>query len=179
MPVVLNELQQPHGVIKTATDRLFLMNPEFNRRHILRGAGATIALPSLESLGFARFTDSVKALRAVPPKRVVFLGLGFGVTQESWYPDKTQSGTDYELPQGLAPLARHKRDFTVIQGCSNKFSNEAHWGSTFWLTGANRYAVPGQSMSNSISVDQVAAQHLGQDTRFASVQLNSSDSSAS
>lgn len=138
-----------------------------------------IALPALESLGFSRFTDSVKDAPATPPKRVVFLGMGFGVTQESWYPDKTQVGTNYELPQGLAPMIRHKQDFTVIQGCSNQFSNEAHWGSTFWLTGANRYSVPGQSMSNSISADQVAAQHLGQDTRFASVQLNSSESSAS
>jgi hypothetical protein len=63
----------------------------------------------------------------------------------------------------------------VIQGCSNKFNNEAHWGSTFWLTGANRYAQPGQSFSNSISADQVAAAHLGRDTRFASIQLNTPD----
>jgi hypothetical protein len=62
-----------------------------------------------------------------------------------------------------------------VQGCSNQFSNEAHWGSTFWLTGANRFGVAGQNMSNSISADQVAAQQLGQDTRFASVQLGSSD----
>jgi hypothetical protein len=63
----------------------------------------------------------------------------------------------------------------VVQGCSNKFSNEAHWGSTFWLTGANRYAEPGQSFHNSISADQVAAAHLGRDTRFASLQLNTPD----
>ena len=41
-----------------------------------------------------------------------------------------------------------------------------------WLTGANRYSVPGQNMANSISADQVVAQHLGQDTRFSSLQLN-------
>ena len=71
-------------------------------------------------------------------------------------------------------MARHQTDFTVV-GCSNKFSNEAHWGSTFWLTGANRYSVPGQNMANSISADQVVAKHLGQDTRFGSLQLNGSD----
>jgi hypothetical protein len=75
----------------------------------------------------------------------------------------------------LKPLARHQKDITVVQGCSNKFANEAHWGSTFWLTGANRYAEPGQSFHNSISADQVAAAHLGKDTRFASIQLNTPD----
>ena len=73
------------------------------------------------------------------------------------------------------PLARHKADFTIVQGCSNKFSNEAHWGSTFWLTGANRYSEPGRSFCNSISVDQVAAAHLGRETRFSSIQLGTPD----
>ena len=106
---------------------------------------------------------------------MVFLGFGWGVTNETWFPDVKQTGADYTLPLGLQPLARHKSDFTVIQGLSNKFSNEAHWGSTFWLTGANRYAVPGQSFHNSVSADQVAAAHLGQDSRFASIQLNSKE----
>lgn len=56
------------------------------------------------------------------------------------------------------PLARHQKDITVVQGCSNRFANEAHWCSTHWLTGANRYAEPGQSFHNSVSVDQVAAE---------------------
>ena len=105
----------------------------------------------------------------------MFLNFGWGVTNETWFPDLKQTGTDYMLPPGLVPLARHKADFTVVQGLSNKFANEAHWGSTFWLTGANRYAEPGQSMHNSISVDQVAALQFGKETRFASLQLNSPD----
>ncbi len=155
------------------------MNTRLNRRHFLRGAGTFIALPALESIGFRRFASAASKAPAIPPKRTVFLGCGFGVTKETWFPNTADIGADYKLPQGLAPLARHKKDFTVVQGCSNQFSNEAHWGSTFWLTGANRFAVPGQSMSNSISADQVAAQQLGSDTRFASLQLNSSDGSAS
>ncbi len=90
-------------------------------------------------------------------------------------PDAKVTGPDYTLPPGLAPLARHKADFTVVQGLTNKFANEAHWGSTFWLTGANRYAEPGQSFHNSISADQVVAERLGTDTRFASIQLSSPD----
>ena len=109
------------------------------------------------------------------PKRMVFLGFGWGVTNETWFPDIKQTGFDYTLPPGLAPLQRHKKDFTVVQGCTNKFTNEAHWGSTFWLTGANRYSEPGQSFHNSISADQVAAGFLGRDTRYASIQLNTPD----
>ena len=151
------------------------MKTNLDRRHFLRGTGALIALPALESVGFRRFASASTSNPIAPPKRSVFMGIGFGVTKETWYPDINQTGTDYQLPEGLAPLDRHQSDITVIQGCSNQFTNEAHWGSTFWLTGANRYSVPGQNMANSISVDQIVAQQLGKNTRFSSIQLNGSD----
>lgn len=103
---------------------------------------------------------------------MIFLGMGFGVTKEKWYPEVKQTGSAYDFPELLAPLSRHKSDLTIIQNLQNQFSNEAHWGSTFWLTGANRYAIPGQSFHNSVSVDQVAAEHLGRETRFTSIQLD-------
>jgi hypothetical protein len=146
------------------------------RRHFLRSTGTFIALPALESMGFKAFAGS-KA--SSPPKRLVFLGFGWGVTNETWFPDPAKTGAEWQLSEGLKPLARHQKDITVVQGCTNKFANEAHWGSTFWLTGANRYAEPGQSFHNSISADQVAAAHLGKETRFASIQLNSPDVSNS
>ena len=155
------------------------MNSFTDRRHFLRGTGALIALPALASIGFRPFASAAQKAKATPSKRAVFLGIGFGVTKETWYPNLKDTGVGYKLTEGLSPLARHKKDFTVVQGCSNQYSNEAHWGSTFWLTGANRYSVPGQNMANSISADQVAARHLGQETRFASMQLDSSDGSAS
>ena len=145
-----------------------------SRRQVLRGAGSLVALPALESLGFRRFAQAAATSLNGPSKRCVFMSIGFGVTKETWYPDINQTGANYELSEGLSPLARHKSDITVVQGCSNQFANEAHWGSTFWLTGANRYSVPGQNMANTISADQVVAQNLGQDTRFSSIQLNSS-----
>ncbi len=155
------------------------MKSLFNRRHFLRGTGALVALPALESIGFRRFVSAASLAPSTPPKRAVFMGIGFGVTKETWFPDIHQPGTDYNLPEGLVPLVRHQSDLTVVQGCSNQYSNEAHWGSTFWLSGANRFALPGQSMANSISADQVVAQQLGQDTRFTSIQLNSADGNAS
>ena len=63
-----------------------------------------IALPALESLGFSRFANSAKEIPASPPKRLVYLGFGFGVTQETWYPDLNQTGSEYKLPLGLQPL---------------------------------------------------------------------------
>ena len=155
------------------------MHMNFNRRHFLRGAGALIALPALESIGFRRFASAATKATGAIPKRAVFMGIGFGVTKQTWYPSKDDMGANYQLSEGLSPLARHKKDFTIVQGCSNNYSNEAHWGSTFWLTGANRYSVPGQNMANSISADQVVAERLGQGTRFSSIQLDSTDGSAS
>lgn len=142
------------------------------RRHFLRSTGTLIALPALESIGFKAFAAPKVT---TPPKRMVFLGFGWGVTNETWFPDAKKTGAAWELSEGLKPLARHQKDITVVQGCSNRFANEAHWGSTFWLTGANRYAEPGQSFHNSISADQVAAAHLGKETRFASMQLTTPD----
>ena len=146
------------------------------RRTILKAAGTTLALPLLPSLGWKAFAAEQTAL---PPKRMVFLSFGWGVTNETWFPDKTKTGADYPLSEGLAPLERHRGRITVIQGLSNKFANEAHWGSTFYLTGANRYAVPGSSFSNSISVDQIAAERFGKQTRFTSIQLTSKDAEQS
>ena len=107
------------------------MSTKLHRRHFLRGTGALIALPALESIGFRMFASPTPKATDGIPKRAVFMGMGFGVTKETWYPDLKDTGAGYKLTEGLAPLARHKKDFTVLQGCSNQYSNEAHWGSTF------------------------------------------------
>lgn len=143
-----------------------------SRRRFLTSSTSLIALPALDSLGFRRFARAAPPAR--PPKRLIFLGFGWGVTENTWYPDVKQTGANYDLPLGLRPLARHQADITVVQGLWNKYSNEGHWGSTMWLTGANRYAQPGQSFHNSISADQVAAAKLGLHTRFSSLQFNGS-----
>ena len=141
------------------------------RRAFLRSSSALIALPFLESFGAKRLQYAAASASATPPKRMIFLAFGWGPTRESWYPDINTSGSNYILPAGLKSLIRHQKDITIIQNLTNQFSNEAHWGSTFYLTGANRYSEPGQSFSNSISADQVAAETLGKETRFTSIQL--------
>lgn len=143
------------------------MNPSLARRHFLRSTSACIALPFLESLGFRRFANA--AAPSARPKRMIFLAMGWGVTNESWFPDVKQTGAEWTLPEGLKPLAKHHKDITVIQNCYHQFSIDGHQGSTFWLTGANPLGVPGRSFNNTISVDQVAAEQFGRDTRFASL----------
>ena len=139
-----------------------------DRRRFLEAAGAVVALPALPSLGWTRFAAA--AAGAAPrPKRMLFLAIGWGVTNETWYPDPQQTGTNWTLPDGLKPLEKHKADITVVQNCYHKFSSDGHAPSTFWLTGANRYGVPGRSFSNTISIDQVAAEQFGRDTRFTSL----------
>lgn len=143
-----------------------------SRRAVLRSSSAFIALPFLESFGFTRFVKAAPVQKQDIPKRMIFLGIGYGVTKESWYPDANDTGRGYALPDGLQPLSKHREDFTVIQNLEHANSRDGHSGSTFWLTGADRFAVPGQSFHNTVSVDQVAAEHFGKETRHTSIQLN-------
>jgi len=147
------------------------LNP--SRRAFLQSSKALIALPVLESLGFRKFVSAAAAAPSLPPKRMIFLGMGFGVTADTWYPDINTTGFNYAFPRILKPLAKHKKDLTFIQNLEHQFSNDGHSGSTFWLTGANRYAIAGQSFHNTVSADQVAAEQLGKETRFTSIQLAS------
>ncbi len=82
------------------------MNTERTRRRFLRSAGSLVALPAFESLGSRRFAIAADTVTA-RPKRAVFLNFGWGVTNETWFPDVKPTGPDYTLPPGLAPLARH------------------------------------------------------------------------
>ncbi|NBW97245.1 MAG: DUF1552 domain-containing protein [Planctomycetia bacterium] len=146
------------------------LTTRISRRQAIQTAGAIIALPALESLGFRRCAAATAG--APVPKRLVFLGFGWGVTEDEWYPKIGEPGRDYALPAMLEPLAPHKADFSIVQGLWNRFTGNGHYGSTFWLTGANEYGAPGQSFFNSVSVDQVAARALGTDTRFESLALD-------
>ncbi|MEM7603177.1 MAG: DUF1552 domain-containing protein, partial [Verrucomicrobiota bacterium] len=145
------------------------MKNSFTRRALLKSSTATIALPFLESFGFRKFAKA--AAPVAPPKRMIWLGMGFGVTADKWFPAQEQTGADYDFPEILKPLEKHREDITFIQNLMHKHSQDGHSGSTFWLTGANRYGVPGQSFHNTISADQLAAETLGKETRFTSIQL--------
>ena len=134
------------------------------RRTILRGLGATICLPMLESTGKAQ-----AASVATPPKRVIFLSYAWGVAKNDWFPVET--GPDYALPASFKHMERHRKDFSILSNLSNKNATQGHWGTTTWLTSADVTATPGKKFQNTVSVDQLAARALGRDTRFTSLSL--------
>ena len=138
-----------------------------SRRTVLRGAGASLALPMLEAMSAPRKSVSKS------PRRLVFLGFPFGVTEETWFPSESEVGSKYKMPLGLKPLEKHRKDFSILSHLSNKFyPGSVHSGTTTYLTSANIYRDPTTQFKNSISCDQVAAEYLGRTTRFKSLQLS-------
>jgi len=138
------------------------------RRTFLRGAGTALALPLLDAMIPAMKADRFTA--AAPVRRLGFIFYTLGVNVDRWRP-KGQ-GPDYPLSEGLAPLAPHKQKFLVISGLSSDpdrtksgFHDRA---LTSFMTGVEM--VRGK-VQVGISVDQVAAQALGKETQFASLEL--------
>ena len=140
-----------------------------SRRSFLRSGGTVLALPFLET--FAAPAAAV----AAPPKRAVFLGGGFGFTKDTFYPKAAGRFSEIGLTEGLKPLRRHQDDITMVSNLTNLGASNPHGGSTSYLTGANVAGTPGKRFHNSISCDQVLAQHLGQETRYSALTLSAKE----
>ncbi len=100
------------------------------------------------------------------PKRLGLFYFGTGMNMRDFEPVDT--GVDYTLSPTLKTLARHKEDFSVLSGTYLEHGGGHHGDYTF-STGVK--ARDGGTIKNSISMDQVAAEHMGRDTRFPSLQL--------
>ncbi|MFO1483340.1 MAG: DUF1552 domain-containing protein [Verrucomicrobiaceae bacterium] len=138
-----------------------------NRRHFLRGIGTTVALPLLDAMIPMR----ASAATATKPRRSVFVYIPNGVNGMTW--QCKQAGRDYELSESLKPLAKHKNDFTVFSGLHHPNGlGQAHVCADTWLTGAKIDAQSGRKYENSVSVDQMMAETVGQNTRFSSLELS-------
>lgn len=127
-----------------------------SRRMFLRGAGVTMALPWLESISAAAATPT-------PPKRFAALFMGCGVNPEHWW--AKGSGASMELGRCLEPLAPLRAKVNVVNGLFNKraLGVGIHPGQTGnILSGAALQK--GAELKGGISVDQMLAQHLGEDT---------------
>jgi hypothetical protein len=130
------------------------------RRAVLRGAGATVALPWLESLNAA----------AAPPKRFAVLFMGCGVNEDQW--SAKGSGEAMQLSKSLEPLAPLKKKINVIDGLyvkplTGQGIHPAQTGSL--LSGATIQRGP--ILRSGKTVDQVIAGHIGQDTAQPSMVL--------
>lgn len=138
------------------------------RRTILRGAGTALALPLLDAMVPALRAERTTA--AAPVRRLGFLMYPLGVDQDRWKPKG--EGTNYQLSEALAPLERHKSKFVIMSGLSSDpdrskpgFHDRAI-GS--FMTGVE---ITKGKVHVGISIDQLAAQHLGKETQFASLEL--------
>ncbi len=129
-----------------------------SRRTVLRGLGATIALPYLEVMGLGK--KAVAAARsAADPARLACFYIPGGISRYGWFPEDT--GPNYTLASSHRPLEHHRARFSVLTNLSHiegRISGHEHPYN--WLTGHNIKITPG-TITNTISMDQVAAQHLG------------------
>jgi hypothetical protein len=126
------------------------------RRDVLRGFGATLALPALEIFGGK--TLAAQQNRKDPSRFACFYIPG-AISQYNWFPKDT--GPKYTIAPSHKPLEHLRDHFTVLTGLSHiqgRISGHTHPYS--WLTGHNINLIPG-TISNTISVDQVAAKHIG------------------
>ena len=135
-----------------------------DRRTFLRASGVALALPLLESMA-----PVLARAAAGAPKRLVTVCSTLGLYSPSWFP--RTAGADYEATEYLTLLDQHRSRYTLFSGFSHEEQSgrQPHNSEITWLTAARRPGLDG--FRNSISVDQVAANHLGYVTRFPSVVL--------
>ena len=140
-----------------------------DRRTFLRASGVALALPMLESMH-----PALARAAAASPKRLVTICSTLGLYSDSWFP-KT-AGADYEATEYLSLIDSHRSNYTLFSGLSHEeqTGRQPHNSEITWLTAARRPGLDG--FRNTISLDQVAANHLGYVTRFPSIVMGTATS---
>lgn len=142
----------------------FTFQKHLSRRALLRGAGVTLGLPLLEAM--------TPALAVVPEartaRRFVGVSMALGLHNPNLVPEG--SGRDYKPSRYLKSIQDLREDFTVVSGSSHPGVTGGHTaeGSIFSACPNAR----GATTRNTISLDQLMAKHLGHETRFPSLVLN-------
>lgn len=143
------------------------------RRFFLKSAGATLALPALESLspGILGSGLAIGATEAAAgtPTRMVAIGNLLGFYQPDFFPKTTGNG--YEMTRLLKPLEPHRRDFTLYSGLDHGVKG-GHFAVHSFLSGVLSMDAKGMPEGN-ISLDQRAAETVGGATRFPSLTVGS------
>lgn len=140
-----------------------------NRRTVLRGLGACIALPWLEVMGNKTWAA---AAGQTDPARLACFYIPGGINHYAWFPEET--GFNYAIAPSHKPLEHRRDQFSVLTNLSHiegRISGHVHPYN--WLTGHNINLTPG-TITNTISMDQVAAEHIGR-TYLPSLVLSFND----
>ncbi|MDP6944124.1 MAG: DUF1552 domain-containing protein [Myxococcota bacterium] len=151
------------------------MGPKFrrlSRRAFLGGAGAMVALPWLEAMAPSR--SALAATTLGPPTRLLFYYIPNGIHMAAWTP--SIEGVGYDLPEILGPLEGLTDDILVLTGLDNlpgkpDGAGDHAGGTSAFLTCAHAKKTDGKDIYLGVSVDQVAAQAIGGETKFSSLQL--------
>lgn len=149
------------------------------RRTFLRGLGTVLALPMLEAMAPARLlAGEVGAGQAAKafPKRMAFVYVPNGINMVDWTPRSV--GADFDIPYVLQPLKAYQDDLTVLSGLAldgarshgDGPGDHARANASF-LTGCHPRKTPGADIKAGVSVDQLAAEKIGNETRLPSLEL--------
>jgi len=149
------------------------MNKRLSRRTVLRGLGAAVSLPLLDAM--------VPAFASpVAPQRLAFIYVPNGILMNQWTP--TSVGADFELTRILTPLAPHRDNLLVLSGLTQNTgralgdaAGDHARASATYLTGVHPRKTDGAGICAGISVDQVAASHVGAATKLPSLELGCED----
>ena len=136
-----------------------------SRRTFLRASAVAVGLPFLEAV-----QGHAVAAGATVRRRMVAVNVGLGLHAPNLIP--TASGRDYKLTPYLKIIGDYRDSFTVISGTCHPEVGGGHLSGKSYLTAAKHPNSAG--FTNSISVDQFAAEQLGAETRYASLALTSS-----
>src|SRR5262245_52380288 len=134
---------------------------QLSRRYFLRAAGASVALPWLDTIAYAETASK-------PKRRMVCICTPLGLHPSFFFPQK--AGKDYALTPYLEVLEDLRDDFTVISGLSHPDIGNLHDSIFSFLTAAPHPEIRA-GFRNTISLDQFAADYVGGETRFPSLAL--------
>ena len=149
---------------------MFITRKHLSRRTVLKGAGAAIALPLLDAMVPAR--TALAATAAAPVKRLGFVYIPMGAHMPLWTPEGT--GTLKALSPSLSPLAKVKDQLTVLTNTEirNAYPGTHATSNSSFLSCAYAKWTESSDYYLGTTVDQVAAQTLGRETRLPSRSLS-------
>lgn len=147
---------------------MFITQKHLSRRTVLKGVGASIALPLLDAMIPANTALANTAAQPMP--RMGFIYFPHGAVMSRWAP--TATGKEFELPQILKPLAPYRSHLTVVSGLRNKGGESSDPHGIMAGTWLSCVGPKDRTTGNrGVTADQLAAQHIGQSTPLPSLEI--------
>ena len=151
---------------------MMITKKAISRRTVLRGIGATLALPLLDGMVPALSAQATTA--ANPIQRFGFVYVPHGSIMNQWTP--TTEGTGFEFSTILKPLERFRDQVTVFTGLRNHGDNGHSPSTAMFMSGL--FPPKGTVIKLGTTVDQVIAQQNGKTTTFPSMEFATEDHSS-